>query len=79
MADEVWSLYGEAGVAQMIEAKLLAFYGLHLHGRLLPKLLPRALPGGDARRFDEFVFMVGEGVAAAGLGYNVSRWGPGGG
>ena len=48
----------------------VCIYALHLHGRLLPKLLPRALPGRDAARFGEYVCFSGEGIAAFALGYN---------
>ena len=68
MHDQVWCLYGPDGVTQMCENT--AFYAMHLHGRLLPKLIPMALPGGDARRYGEYQYHIGELVAGLALGYN---------
>ena len=50
-------------VRQSAEAKLTAWLSLHLQGRLLPKLLPLALPGGDAAKYDQYQFFLGEIVA----------------
>ena len=49
---------------------MLAWLSLHIQGRLLPKLIPKALPGGDAKKFDEYQFFLGEIIAGAFLGYN---------
>jgi len=68
-ADQLWACYGEEGVRQSAEAKLLAWLSLHAHGRLLPKLIPKALPGG-AGQFDEYQAFLGELLASTGLGYN---------
>jgi len=70
MHDQMWSLYGPDGVTQAAEAKLLAWMSLHLHGRLLPKLIPKALPNQDAKKYDDYQFCLGEMIAATALGYN---------
>ena len=75
MHDQCWSIWGSDGVRQSAEAKLLAWISLHLHGRLLPKLIPKALgvPGDKsvpAETLEKYQLFLGEMLAATALGYN---------
>eukprot|EP00040_Diaphanoeca_grandis_P042869 m.266250 g.266250 ORF g.266250 m.266250 type:complete len:602 (-) comp66128_c0_seq1:218-2023(-) len=70
--DQAWMIYGPPGVRQSAEAKILAWLSLHLHGRLFPTLLPKAMgPNGKLGEADsDYEFFPGELVAGQALGYN---------
>src|SRR5262249_40731220 len=53
--------------AAQTDLGLLAFRTLHLQGRILGKLLPRATEG---RPFQEYTYVDGEAVAASVVGWN---------
>lgn len=48
--------------------KVMAFRAMHLHGRALPTLVPRAIEGAGA--FERFQWLDGELVAGLALGWN---------
>jgi hypothetical protein len=62
--DQLGVLYDRATAVGLV-GKVIAFRLMHLHGRLLGELLPRALP-----RFEDYEWMDGEIVAGLVLGWN---------
>ncbi len=62
--DQLGRLYDPA-LCVGIGGKVMAFRLMHLHGRALSELIPRALP-----RFDDYEWMDGEIVAGMVLGWN---------
>ncbi|MEM7676123.1 MAG: DUF3556 domain-containing protein [Myxococcota bacterium] len=62
--DQLSKIYGEA-VAIALVGKVLAFRAMHLHGRILQDVLPRAVDD-----FREYEFIDGELVAGMVLGWN---------
>jgi hypothetical protein len=64
IADQLGRFYDPATTAGII-SRLMAFRMMHLHGRALPKLLPRAV-----ERLEDYEYMEGELVAGLVLGWN---------
>jgi hypothetical protein len=62
--DQLALLY-DRGLSVGLIGKVMAFRLMHLHGRALSELIPKALP-----RFDEYEWMDGEIVAGMVLGWN---------
>jgi hypothetical protein len=62
--DQLGRLYDEATCVGVV-GKVMAFRLMHLHGRALSELLPKALP-----RFEDYEWMDGEIVAGMVLGWN---------
>ncbi len=58
----------DRGTAVGVVGKVMAFRAMHLHGRALPTLVPRALQG--AGEFERFMWLDGELVAGLALGWN---------
>lgn len=65
--DQLGLLY-ERGTAVGLVGKVIAFRAMHLHGRALPTLVPKALQGAGA--FEQFTWLDGELVAGLALGWN---------
>jgi len=64
IADQLGRFYDQATTAGII-SRVMAFRMMHLHGRALPKLLPRAV-----ERLEDYEYMDGELVAGLVLGWN---------
>jgi hypothetical protein len=62
--DQLMVLYDRATSVGIV-GKVIAFRLMHLHGRLLGELVPRALP-----RFEDYEWLDGEIVAGLALGWN---------
>ncbi len=62
--DQLTPLYGESTAVGLV-GKVLGFRAMHLHGRALQVLLPRAVD-----RFERYTYLDGEIVAGMVLGYN---------
>ncbi len=58
----------DRGTSVGLVGKVMAFRAMHLHGRALPTLVPRALQGAGA--FERFQWLDGELVAGLALGWN---------
>ena len=58
----------DRGTSVGLVGKVMAFRAMHLHGRALPTLVPRALEGAGA--FERFQWLDGELVAGLALGWN---------
>ena len=65
--DQLYGLYGPDVVKKFAEHDSMAFISMHLHGRLFPKLITKAL---DGQRFEDYQFFLGDTVPGALLGYN---------
>lgn len=62
--DQLGRLYDRATAVSVV-GKVMAFRLMHLHGRLLPRLLPKAVP-----RLEDYEWIDGELVAGMVLGWN---------
>jgi hypothetical protein len=58
----------DRGTSVGLVGKVMGFRAMHLHGRALPTLVPRALEGAGA--FERFLWLDGELVAGLALGWN---------
>lgn len=58
----------DRGTSVGLVGKVMGFRSMHLHGRALPTLVPRALDGAGA--FERFEWLDGELVAGLALGWN---------
>jgi hypothetical protein len=65
--NEFEQLYGTDGMLT-VAAKTVAWLSLHVQGRLLPSLIPKALEGDGDRVGDEYMLCLGELCAASCLG-----------
>jgi hypothetical protein len=65
--DQLGRLYDRAACIAIV-GKVMAFRLMHLHGRLLSKLVPKAV--GGAERFNDYEWIDGEMVAGIVLGWN---------
>lgn len=65
--DQLRKLYDEATVVAL-SGRVMAFRLMHLHGRALPDLVPRAL--SDAGQLHDYFWLDGEIVAGMALGWN---------
>ena len=62
--DQLPAEYDET-MRNVLRARTMAFRLMHLHGRALPELIPRAVP-----RFEDYEYMEGELAASIALGWN---------
>lgn len=58
----------DRGTSVGLVGKVMAFRAMHLHGRALPTLVPRAIEGAGA--FERFSWLDGELIAGLALGWN---------
>ena len=58
-------LFYDSATARGLLGKVMAFRLMHLHGRALPLLIPRAV-----QRFDDYDYLDGELIAGLALGWN---------